>query len=73
MAADQWRSDRQHREQARDALQRFKVEVETNQAADFLKFLHSVKIWLDDIVYHEPALADSYKQILPLIESALRD
>ena len=165
MAADQWRSDRQHREQARDALQRFRVEIQTNQAAvdkwkdyhatlrasigayldphtrektnlsmegfqpvvfehtawdlalatqslvdidpplafelarlyglqqtyvghtqglagamyirppteDLLKFLHSVKIWLDDIVYYEPALAQNYSKILPMIDRALRD
>jgi hypothetical protein len=165
MAADQWRSDRQHRDQARDALQRFRVEIQTNHAAvekvkayhlqmrteiaarldpktqgktvlnmegllpvvfehtawdlalatqsladidpelsyrlarlyglqqtytgltgsflqsmylrppseDFTKFLHSVKIWLDDIVYHEPALADAYQEILPLIDRALKD
>ena len=29
MAADQWRSDRQHRDQARDALQRFRVEIQS--------------------------------------------
>jgi len=165
LMADQWRSERQHREQARDALQRFKVEIETNQAAvakvveyhattrtaiagyldpktrdatklqlagiqpvvfehtawdlalatqsladidpplafelarlygmqqmyagltgglmqsmylrppseDLPKFLHSVKIWLDDIVIHEPALAGNYEQILPMIDRALKD
>lgn len=165
MAADQWRTDRQHRDQARAALQRLKVEIETNQVAvdkvkdyhvkmrktiiayldpktrattdlqmegilpaifehtawdlaittqsladidpqlayelarlyglqqtyagltggltqsmylrppseDLPKFLHSVRIWLDDIVIHEPALADGYKQILPLIDRALKD
>lgn len=40
---------------------------------DFTKFLHSVKIWLDDIVYYEPALAEGYKKILPTIDQALRD
>ena len=165
MAADQWRSDRQHRDQARDALQRFRVEIQTNQAAvekvrdlhanlrtaiagyldpktrattnlhmegfqpavfehtawdlalatqsladidpqlafelarvyglqetysghtqglagamylrppseDLLKFLHSVKIWLDDIVYYEPALTENYTRILPMIDRALKD
>jgi len=165
MAADQWRSDRQHRAQARDALQRFRVEVQANQAAvdkvqdlhanlrtaiagyldpktrektnlqmngfqpvvfehtawdlalatqsladldptlafelarvyglqetyaghtgglgqamymrppseDMVKFLHSVKIWLDDIVYYEPALAENYTKLLPMIDRALKD
>ena len=165
MAADQWRSDRQHRDQARDALQRFRVEIQTNQAAvdkvkdlhanlrtaiagyldpktrattnlhmegfqpvvfehtawdlalatqsladiepqlafelarvyglqqtyagltggltqpmyvrppseDLVKFLQSVKIWLDDIIYHEPALAENYLKILPMIDRALKD
>lgn len=31
MAADQWRSDRQHREAARQALQRIRAEVQKNQ------------------------------------------
>jgi len=165
LMADQWRSDRQHRDQARDALQRFKVEIQTNQAAidtvkdyhammrtavgayldpktraatnlqlagiqptifehtawdlalatqsladidpelafelarlygmqqtyagltgglmqsmyqrppseDLVKFLHSVKIWLDNIVVHEPAIAENYKRILPKIDRALKD
>ena len=33
MAADQWRTDQQHREQAREALRRFKIELENNSAA----------------------------------------
>lgn len=33
LAAEQWRSNAQHRDQAHAALQRFKAEVETNQAA----------------------------------------
>ena len=33
MAADQWRTDQQHREQARQALLRFKVEIENNRVA----------------------------------------
>jgi hypothetical protein len=33
MAADQWRTDRQHREQARAALERFKSEIELNRGA----------------------------------------
>ena len=40
---------------------------------DLVKFLHSVKIWLDDIVYYEPALAGTYTQILPMIDRALKD
>jgi hypothetical protein len=33
MAADQWRSDQQHREEALEALRRFKVEIENNRAS----------------------------------------
>ena len=33
MAADQWRTERQHRADARAALQRFRNEIATNQAA----------------------------------------
>jgi hypothetical protein len=33
MAADQWRTDRQHRADARAALQRFRNEIAINQAA----------------------------------------
>jgi hypothetical protein len=33
LAAEQWRSNAQHRDQARAALQRFKSEIETNRAA----------------------------------------
>ena len=166
MAADQWRTDRQHRDQARDALQRFKVEIEHNKAAveevedyhvraregiaayldpktraaanvnmprgwqparlehtawdlalatqaladiegapafelaqiyglqqqyldltegmtqamylrppseNLTGFLHSVKVYYDDIVRIEPALLDSYGRILPLIDRALKD
>ena len=168
MAADQWRTDRQHREQARAALQRFKTEIVANKAAvadkkdyhlrlqndigvylktdasqrkridlkiergmapvnfehtawdlalatqaladidsglafeiagvyaqqriysgltadlmqamylrppseDFDRFLHSVKIWLDDIVYFEPGLLELYDRILPMIDRALKD
>lgn len=165
LAAEQWRSDRQHRDQAKAALERFKVEIETNQAAvnrekdyhvrmhDLIQaylnpktraatslklegirpvvfehtawdlaiatqaladidasiafelarvygqqqmysglssgltqamylrppsenldpFLHSVRVYYDDIVIHEPALLEMYGRVLPMIESALRD
>lgn len=33
MAADQWRTDRQHQAEALEALRRFKVEIENNPAA----------------------------------------
>jgi len=33
MAADQWRTDQQQRAEAREALRRFKVEIENNRAA----------------------------------------
>lgn len=33
MAADQWRTDRQHRAQAQDALARFRTEITANKAA----------------------------------------
>ena len=161
MEVDQWREHRQRQQQARATLQRFRTEIQTNQAAvqkvqayhdkvrtlvaayldpktraaadlhlegvqpvvfqhtawdlaiatqsladiepdlayelarvyglqqmyeglttgltylrppseDLTKFLHSLKIYLDDIVIHEPALAANYQQILPLIERALR-
>ena len=166
MAADQWRSDRQHRDQARDSLQRFRAEIQANQAAvdrvkdyhvaiqkaigayldpktrpttdlemvkgflpavfehtawdlalatqsladidpglafelarlygsqqtyegltgslatamyqrppseDLPRFLHSLKLWLDEIVIREPAMAENYKRILPMIDRALKD
>ena len=165
MAADQWRTDRQHRDQAHDALQRFKTEIETNRAAvtkdqayrarirkeitDYLNpklrptvdlqmegikpvnfehtawdlalvtqsladidstlafelarvygqqqiytnltgglmqamylrppsenltsFLHSVKIYLDDIVGFDPGLVKMYDEVLRLIDRALKD
>ena len=164
LAAEQWRSNAQHREQARAALQRFKLEIETNQAAvnrekdyhvrmhDLIKaylnpktreaislklegirpvvfehtawdlalatqaladidasiayelarvygqqqqytglsnsltqamylrppsenldlFLHSLRVYYDDIVLQEPALLEMYGRVLPMIESALR-
>ena len=165
MAADQWRTDRQHREQAHDALQRFKTEIETNRTAvtkdqayrarirkeiaayldpklrptvdlqmegikpvnfehtawdlalvtqsladidsalafelarvygqqqiytsltgglmqamylrppseNLTAFLHSVKIYLDDIVEFDPGLVKMYDEALPLIDRALKD
>jgi hypothetical protein len=168
MAADQWRTDRQHQEQARAALVRFRTEIETNKAAvaanrdyhirirqeaaayldtapkarnrdtlkidrgigpvyfehtawdlalatqaladvdsslafelarvyeqqqvydrlysglmqamylrppseDYDGFLHSVRVWLDDIVSLDPLLLESYDRVLPLIDAALKD
>jgi len=165
MAADQWRTDRQHRDQAHDALQRFKTEIEANRAAvmknqdyrarirkditaylnpklrptvdlqmegikpvnfehtawdlalvtqsladidsslafelarvygqqqiytsltgglmqamylrppseNLTAFLHSVKIYLDDIVEFDPGLVKMYDEVVPLIDRALKD
>jgi hypothetical protein len=165
MAADQWRTDRQHRDQAHDALQRFKTEIQSNRAAvakdqayrarirkeitayldpklrttvdlqmqgikpvnfehtawdlalvtqaladidsplafelarvygqqqvytdltgglvqamylrppseNLSSFLHSVKIYLDDIVEFDPGLVTMYDGVLPLIDRALKD
>jgi hypothetical protein len=166
LAAEQWRSNAQHRDQARDALQRFKIEIEANKAAveqvkdyhvrvrqeiagfldpktrrttnlnmprgwlparlehtawelalatqaladidsgpafelariyglqrqylsltegmthamylrplseDLTAYLHSVKVYYDDIVGLEPALLESYGRVLPLIDRALKD
>ena len=165
MAADQWRTDRQHRDQAHDALRRFKTEIEANRAAvmknqdyrarirkditayldpklrptvnlqmegtkpvnfehtawdlalatqsladidstlafelarvygqqqiytsltgglmqamylrppseNLTAFLHSVKIYLDDIVEFDPGLVKMYDEVLPLIDRALKD
>lgn len=165
MEVDQWRTAREHRTQAREALARFKKEIETNQAAvaavreyhvelhtrvkaylnvatrdatqvrmqgirpvafeqtawelaiatqsladidstlafelarvygfqrtyagltdGMLKamyvrppseqlepFLHTLRVYLDDIVGLEPALLKTYEVILPLIDRALKD
>jgi hypothetical protein len=165
LAAEQWRSDRQHRDQAHQALQRFKTEIEANRAAvtknqdyrarirkditayldpklrptvdlqmegikpvnfdhtawdlalvtqsladidsrlafelarvygqqqiytsltgglmqamylrppseNLTAFLHSVKIYLDDIVEFDPGLVKMYDEVLPLIDHALKD
>ena len=165
LAAEQWRSDRQHRDQAHQALQRFKIEIEANRAAvtknqdyrarirkditaylnpklrptvdlqmegikpvnfehtawdlalvtqsladidsalafelarvygqqqvytsltgglmqamylrppseNLTAFLHSVKIYLDDIVEFDPGLVKMYDGVLPLIDRALKD
>lgn len=165
LAAEQWRSDRQHRDQATAALERFKAEIETNQAAvkreqgyhariykeikahldpktrattnlklegirpvvfehtawdlaiatqaladldqslafelarvygqqqqytglsngitqamylrppseNFDQFLHSLRVYYDDVVLLEPTLLEMYGRVLPMIESALRD
>jgi len=165
MAADQWRTDRQHEEGARAALQRFKTEIEANKAAvekvmdyhvqtrkaiiaylnpklrdttslklnglqpvnfehtawdlaiatqaladvdpaiafeltriyaqqqmtagltaglmqamylrppteQLIPFLHSVKVYYDDLMFQEPALLESYARVLPLIDRALKD
>jgi hypothetical protein len=167
MAVEQWRTDQQHREQARMALVRFKTELETNKAAVaaakdyhtrirgeviayldrdpklrsrtqlnitngiwpvnfehtawdlalatqaladidstlafeiarvyghqqvylgltsgltqamYLRpptenpdgFLHSVRVWLDDIVGMDPGLLAAYDRVLPMIDQALR-
>ena len=115
LAAEQWRSDAQHRDQARAALQRFKVEMEANQAAvkaviiyhadirkqigayldpklrpsvtlkmqglkpvnfehtawDLVAFLHSVKVYLDDILSFDPGMVTHYERVLPMIDRAL--
>ena len=165
LAAEQWRSNAQHRDQARAALQRFKHEIESNKAAveavanyhaqlheqvkSYLNpetrahsrfqmqgirpvsfertawdlaiatqsladidatlafelarvygqqqtyagltggmlqamylrppsenrepFLHTLRVYLDDIVGLEPGLVKTYDEILPLIDRALRD
>jgi hypothetical protein len=165
LAAEQWRSDRQHRDQAHQALQRFKTEIEANRAAvmknqdyrarirkditayldprlrptvnlqmegikpvnfehtawdlalvtqsladidstlafelarvygqqqiytsltgglmqamylrppseNLTAFLHSVKIYLDDIVEFDPGLVKMYDEVVPLIDRALKD
>jgi hypothetical protein len=36
-------------------------------------FLHSVRVYYDDVVVHEPALLDLYAHVLPLIDGALKD
>jgi hypothetical protein len=54
MTADQWRSDRQHREQARAALQRFKVEIEANKAAVEKVADYHVRIRRDIVAYLNP-------------------
>lgn len=162
MEADQWRTNQQHREQARATLQRFKDEIERNRKAvtevkdyhvqlhgelkrftegepvrvqmqgirpvafehtawdlaiatqslaeidaslayemtrlygaqetyaglssgmlqamylrppseNWKPFLHTVRVYLDDIVGLEPGLIEMYDRILPLIDRALRD
>jgi hypothetical protein len=165
LAAEQWRSNAQHRDQARAALQRFRSEIESNKTAvtavaayhaqlhkriksyldpdvrqkqsvmmegirpvsfehtawdlaiatqsladidatlafelarvygqqqtyasltggmlqamylrppseQFEPFLHTVRVYLDDIVGLEPALLKTYDNILPRIDAALRD
>ncbi|HEX6161896.1 MAG TPA: hypothetical protein VFZ31_00930 [Vicinamibacterales bacterium] len=165
MAVDQWRTDREHSDQARAALQRLKTEMESNRATvvgvqayhvelrrqlgDYLDpkikaanvqisrgmspaifehaawdlalatqaladidsalafeiarvynaqamytglttgvtqamfmrpptqelqgFMHSVKVWLDDVVSLEPGLVSSYDRVLPMIDRALKD
>ena len=165
LAAEQWRSNAQHREQAHAALQRFRTEIQSNQAAvnkvkdyhatarqtiaayldpklrstvslrmqgvqpavfehtawdlaiatqaladiddvlafelariygmqeqynglsrgltqamymrppsqELEPFLHSVKVYYDDVVMYEPALSTMYEKVLPLLDKALRD
>ena len=56
MAADQWRTDRQHRDQAHDALQRFKTEIEANRAAVMKNQDYRARIRTDITAYLDPRL-----------------
>jgi hypothetical protein len=73
MAADQWRTDRQHREQARAALQLIQAMYLRPPSENLEGFFHSVKIYLDDIVAFDPGLIAAYDRVVPVIDSALRD
>ena len=55
MAADQWREDRQHQEQARAALQRFKAEIEANKSAVEKVADYHVRMRRDIAAYLNPA------------------
>ena len=54
LAADQWRLDRQHREEAIEALRRFKVEIENNRAAVANVVDYHARIHRDLITYFNP-------------------
>ena len=54
MAADQWRSDRQHQQQARAALQSFRKEIQDNKAAVEKVRDYHVRIRQDIIAYLDP-------------------
>ena len=61
MAADQWRTDRQHRADARAALQRFRNEIATNQAAVLKVRDYHVRTRQDIIGYLNPKTRDAAK------------
>jgi len=54
MAADQWRSDRQHQQQARAALERFRKELQDNKAAVEKVREYHVRTRQDIIGYLDP-------------------
>ena len=54
MAADQWRSDRQHQQQARAALQSFRKEIQDNTAAVEKVRDYHVRMRQDIIAYLDP-------------------
>jgi len=56
LAAEQWRSDRQHRDQAQQALQRFKTEIEANRAAVMKNQDYRARIRKDITAYLDPKL-----------------
>jgi len=56
LAAEQWRSDRQHRDQAHQALQRFKTEIEANRAAVMKNQDYRARIRKDITAYLDPKL-----------------
>jgi hypothetical protein len=56
LAAEQWRSDRQHRDQAHQALQRFKTEIEANRAAVMKNQDYRARIRTDITAYLDPRL-----------------
>lgn len=55
MTADQWRTDRQHQEQARAALRRFKAEIEANKSAVEKVADYHVRMRRDIAAYLNPA------------------
>jgi hypothetical protein len=54
LAADQWRLDRQRREEAIEALRRFKVEIENNRAAVANVADYHARVHQDLIRYFTP-------------------